>query len=248
MRDPPPDSMLPELRSKYKDRFREHATATLAFVLDTRRPPFDQVQVRRGVAHAVDGPDLKRLLAGRLEPGCTLLPAGVPGHESPSTPCPYGDPTTQRTWWRPATWSRRPRRGQRSPCGAGRRTGGRVVGYWVRTLRKIGLRPRLVSPRQRANTWLAERAPEVPHPAPFFGWWRPTIPCSTSTSNASGVLPLDESKQGWAKLDTRVIDRAYLAPFGSEKRDTFLSERLDSDNCARFNPVYGNDYSSFCLK
>jgi hypothetical protein len=45
-----------------------------------------------------------------------------------------------------------------------------------------------------------------------------------------------------------VVNRAYLAPFGSEKRSTFLSERLDFDNCSRFNPVYGNDYSSFCLK
>ncbi len=63
------------------------------------------------------------------------------------------------------------------------------------------------------------------------------------------LLPLGASTgHEWAKLDSRVVDRAYLAPFGSEKRDTFLSERLDSDNCARFNPVYGNDYSSFCLK
>ena len=29
---------------------------------------------------------------------------------------------------------------------------------------------------------------------------------------------------------------------------TFLSERMDFDNCARFHPVYFNDYSSFCLK
>jgi hypothetical protein len=29
---------------------------------------------------------------------------------------------------------------------------------------------------------------------------------------------------------------------------TFVSERMDFENCSLFHPVYFNDYSSFCLK
>jgi peptide/nickel transport system substrate-binding protein len=250
MRDPPPDFLLPELRSKYKDRFKERATvSTLALVLDATRAPFDDVEVRRGVAHAVDGPDLKRLLAGRVEPGCTLLPEEVPGHETPSA-CPYGDPNTHADLEEARELV--VRAGAEGDRVAVRRpeteAGSRVAGYWVSTLRKIGLRPRLVSPRRGANTWLAERAPGLPHPAPFFGMVTADDPLLEVDLERLRLLPLDESTQEWAELDARVVDRAYLAPFGSEKQATFLSERLDSDNCARFNPVYGNDYSSFCLK
>jgi peptide/nickel transport system substrate-binding protein len=251
MRDPPPDSLLPELRSKYKDRYREHATAsTLAFVLDTRRKPFDDVRVRRGVAYAVDGRDLKRLLAGRLEPGCTLLPSSVPGHETPDA-CPYGHPAAHADLEKARGLVQKAgadgaRVAVRSPeDDAGRR----VLGYWTRTLRKIGLRARLASPRRRANTWLAESSPDLPHPAEFFGLVAADDPLLDVDVERLRLLSLSGSTvHGWAQLDVRVVDRAYVAPLGSEKRDTFLSERLDFDNCARFNPVYGNDYSSFCLK
>jgi hypothetical protein len=45
-----------------------------------------------------------------------------------------------------------------------------------------------------------------------------------------------------------VLERAYVAPYGSSQRTTFLTERMDVENCSRFHPVYGNDYFSFCLK
>jgi hypothetical protein len=45
-----------------------------------------------------------------------------------------------------------------------------------------------------------------------------------------------------------VVEAAYVAPLGSDKRSTFLSERLDFANCSRFHPVYGSDWSSFCLR
>ena len=31
-------------------------------------------------------------------------------------------------------------------------------------------------------------------------------------------------------------------------RPTLLSERMDARNCATFNPLYGNDWASFCLQ
>jgi peptide/nickel transport system substrate-binding protein len=251
MADPPPDSMLPELRSKYEDRYGEHPTAsTLTFVLDGRKKPFDDLRLRRGVAYAVDGRDLKRLLAGRLDPGCTLLPPAVPGHAAPDS-CPYGDPDGHADLERArglveqagATGARVDVRGPEDE------TGRRVLRYWTKTLRKIGLRARLVPPGRPANVWLGESAPELPHPESFFSLVTADDPLLAVDVERLGFLPLNAStERSWGKLDARAVDQAYVAPFGSATRDTFLSERLDFNNCVRFNPVYGNDYSSFCLK
>jgi hypothetical protein len=44
------------------------------------------------------------------------------------------------------------------------------------------------------------------------------------------------------------VERAYVAVYGHAKRTTFMSDRMDFDNCSRVHPLYQNDYSSFCLK
>jgi peptide/nickel transport system substrate-binding protein len=58
----------------------------------------------------------------------------------------------------------------------------------------------------------------------------------------------DEVAARWGELNKELVDRAWMAPYGHRKLATFLSERMDFDNCSRFHPVYFNDYSSFCLK
>jgi peptide/nickel transport system substrate-binding protein len=52
----------------------------------------------------------------------------------------------------------------------------------------------------------------------------------------------------WGELNKQLVDEAWIAPYGHTKRSTFMSERMDFDNCSLFHPVYQNDYSSFCLK
>ena len=251
MRDPPPDSLLPELRSKYKDRYDEHPTASrLAFVLDSRREPFDEVSVRRAVAYAVDVPDLQRLLSGRLDAGCTLLPAGVPGYDKPDS-CPYGDQSAHADLEKARSLVDRSgavgaRVAVRAPGGE---AGRRVVRYYAGALRKIGLDAQVAGPGRRAQTWLVDRSPELPHPASFFSLVTADDPLLAVDVERLRLLPLGgATERDWGRLDSRVVDRAYLAPFGSNKQSTFLSERLDFENCSRFSPIYGNDYSSFCLK
>ena len=51
-----------------------------------------------------------------------------------------------------------------------------------------------------------------------------------------------------AEADRRAVEEAYVAPYGSETVSTFMSERMDFENCSMFHPVFMNDYSSFCLK
>jgi peptide/nickel transport system substrate-binding protein len=58
----------------------------------------------------------------------------------------------------------------------------------------------------------------------------------------------DEVAGEWGELNERLSERAWMAMYGHRKLATFLSERMDFDNCSLFHPVYGNDYSSWCLK
>jgi peptide/nickel transport system substrate-binding protein len=58
----------------------------------------------------------------------------------------------------------------------------------------------------------------------------------------------DDVVDRWGELNEQVVTEAWIAPYGHVKRATFLSERMDFENCSLFHPVYGNDYSSFCLK
>jgi hypothetical protein len=58
----------------------------------------------------------------------------------------------------------------------------------------------------------------------------------------------DEVAQRWGDLNRKLVERAWVAPYGHRKLATFFSERMDFENCLRFHPVYNNDYSSWCLK
>jgi len=58
----------------------------------------------------------------------------------------------------------------------------------------------------------------------------------------------DDVVSQWSDLNTQIVEQGDLVPYGYRKLATFMSERMDFDNCSLFHPVYNNDYSSFCLK
>jgi peptide/nickel transport system substrate-binding protein len=58
----------------------------------------------------------------------------------------------------------------------------------------------------------------------------------------------DEVTERWRELNVQLVEEFHVAPYGHRKLATFVSERMDFENCTRFHPVYNNDYSSFCLK
>ena len=106
-------------------------------------------------------------------------------------------------------------------------------------------------------------AGDYPHPCTFLRQFDSRAIAATNNFNigevsdpvsdagldrSSGEPNVQTVKDDWAAREKRVVDRAYVAAYGHPKRTTFLSERMDFENCARFHPVYGNDYSSFCLK
>ena len=93
MQDPPPADLLPEVRSKYKDRYREQPTPpnTYYFFLNSKIAPFDKQEVREAVNYAIDSKALARLFGGRLEPGCNFLPPGDAGPQEDRS-VPVGRP------------------------------------------------------------------------------------------------------------------------------------------------------------
>lgn len=58
----------------------------------------------------------------------------------------------------------------------------------------------------------------------------------------------DEVANQYREVNQQVVNEFHIAPYGHRKLATFVSERMDFDNCTLFHPVYQNDYSSFCLK
>jgi peptide/nickel transport system substrate-binding protein len=59
---------------------------------------------------------------------------------------------------------------------------------------------------------------------------------------------LTKAEDQWKDLNKKLVERAWIVPYGHRKLATFFSERMDFENCNRFHPVYFNDYSAFCLK
>jgi peptide/nickel transport system substrate-binding protein len=115
-----------------------------------------------------------------------------------------------------------------------------------------------------AQTGTNEWFQDFPHPKNFFFLVDGKSIQPTNNQNPgnvddpeinSGIAELskepeltDELADRWGELNKQLVEEAWIAPYGHTKRTTFMSERMDFENCSLFHPVYNNDYSSFCLK
>jgi YVTN family beta-propeller protein len=93
-----------ELQVRPIDRSQLHLPPVPAewyLVLNTTRPPFDDVRARRAVNYALDRSKVVRLAGGpeSVRPTCQVLPPNFPGH---SAYCPYTlDPGPRSAWTAP---------------------------------------------------------------------------------------------------------------------------------------------------
>jgi peptide/nickel transport system substrate-binding protein len=120
------------------------------------------------------------------------------------------------------------------------------------------------SAKERAQIGFANWFQDFPHPKNFFflvdgASIQPTLNQNFGNVDVpeinEGIKELnlepeitDEVSQRWGELNRELVEGAHVVPYGHRKLATFLSERMDFDNCRRFHPVYNNDYSSWCLK
>jgi peptide/nickel transport system substrate-binding protein len=118
--------------------------------------------------------------------------------------------------------------------------------------------------RTEAQTGVNNWFQDFPHPKNFFFLVDGNSIQPTNSQNpgnvddpeiTAGIAELskepkltDEIADRWGELNEQLVDEAWTAPFGHAKSPTFMSERMDFENCSLYHPVYNNDYSSFCLK
>jgi len=276
MQDPPLSDRLPEVRAQYADRYSEYETvSTYYFFMNSRVAPFDNQEVREAVNLALDSTALSRLFGGRLAPDCNFLPSSMPGY-SEIDPCPFGAPDgpgdvpkakgmieqagedgTKVTVYTNND-ENRPQIGQ----------------YYADLLNKIGLDAELETldggvyfqavgnAKTKAATGFANWFQDFPHPANFMFLVDGKTIQPTNNQNFGNIDDPELNKlvdqmnagavddpqvlEAAEQADQLLIDKSYVAPYGSEKRSIFLSERMDPE-CKSFHPVYNTDYSAFCL-
>jgi hypothetical protein len=248
----PPATQLPEIRSKYKDRYSEHATVAVRFAeLDLGRRPFRDEDVRRAVAFALDERTLSRLEDGFLSPSCNMIPPVVPGYQA-ADPCPFGEREGNADLVEARDLvEKSPDANARVLVDGGDGPHADVLArYGVETLDKIGLRARAArtaGERGRSQLRFATGRPAIPHPARYLELADdPVIASRVALLELEGLPAADPGK--WAELDRDVVADALLVPYGSTTTGTLLSERLDAENCLRVHPVHGMDLSSLCVR
>lgn len=248
----PPRDLLPGVRSEFKSRYAEHATlAVEQFVMDPERPPFDEQDTRRAVAFALDEAALARLRDNFSEPACNVLAPAVAGYER-LDPCPFGEREENSDLVRArALVEDAPDPSPTVLVAAGPELGAAPAqGYLVATLRKIGLRarPALTSrEREQAQVSVVRSLPAAPHPARYLeAVTQPVLETRASLLELEGDPA--EHAVDWAALDREAVEGATVAPYGVETTGVLLSERMDAENCARFHPVFGLDWSSLCVR
>ncbi len=275
--DPPAPDQLPEIRERYADRYKEFPTASIYyFFLNSRVEPFDDPLVREAAVQAIDERAIARLYAGLLQPTCNFLPPDIPGYQ-PIEPCPSGDPLappdmdearalieeagaegTEVTVW-----------GNNEPEPR------RVAEYYADALNQIGLdaKPKIVDSgvyyqtigdaKTEAQAGYANFFADYPHPSNFLGTVDGDAITSTSNVNYGNVddpqinAALDRLsgepdtravEDDWGAVDRQLVEEAWLAPYGNRKLTTFMSERMNVEDCSTVHPLYQNDYTSFCLR
>ena len=98
----PPATRLQEVETRYASQVHVHPYSLVEYVfLNARRPPFDDVRVRRALNYALDRAAIVRIHGGSTvaEPTCQVLPPLIPGYR-PS--CQYTrNPTASGAWTAP---------------------------------------------------------------------------------------------------------------------------------------------------
>jgi len=117
--------------------------------------------------------------------------------------------------------------------------------------------------KTKAQTGFANWFQDFPHPKNFMFLVDGKSIQPTNNQNfgnvddpeiTKGIADLNEepdltkAEDQWKDLNNKLVERAWIVPYGHRKLATFVSERMDFENCTRFHAVYFNDYSSFCLK
>ena len=276
MQDPPPADLLPQVKAEYSDRYEDQKPINVYyFFMNVTVPPFDKKEVRQAVNYAVDSRALSRLFGGRLAPGCNFLPPGLQGYKE-ADPCPYGDPNEPGDLEKARQLiTEAGAKGESVDVYTNNDENRPEIGQYLADLvDKIGMKANLKiidggvyfqtvgNDKTKAAIGATNWFQDFPHPANFLFLIDGDTNQPTNNYNYSRAddqeldklieeveaAPADGATEQAAEADKYAVEEGYIAPYGTETVATFMSERMDFENCSLFHPVYQNDYSSFCLK
>jgi peptide/nickel transport system substrate-binding protein len=277
MQDPPPTDLAADIRARYSDRYKEWTTlSTYYFFLNQSIAPFDDERVREAVNVALDSRALARIFGGRLRPTCSLVPETIPGHADFES-CPFGDPNAPGDVEKAKDLVKEAgAEGEQVTVYTNTDSNRVEIGeYYTDLLNQIGLDAELRTvdgavyfntigkASTKAQTGFINWLADFPHPASFLQQIDGSAIQPTNNPNP-GYVRDEEIDKGiaelvqetdlqavadrWAELDRKAVEESYIAPYGLEELTTFMSDRMDFENCSTVHPLFGNDYTSFCLK
>jgi peptide/nickel transport system substrate-binding protein len=270
---PPAADRLAEVTSQYGDRFRlEDSINTYYFFMNTQKPPFNDVRVRRAINYAVDPDALNRIFGGRLHPTQQILPPGMPGYQEFEL-YPGPDPNKAKQLVAEA----KPADRDITVWTDDEPDHTRVGEYYHDLLTQLGFKATLNviagdvywatignSSTPDVDTGFAAWFQDFPHPDDFF---RPLLhgesilPTNSDNLSRVDIAPnnakMDELIQKqlgdggvtdqYAALDKAYMEQAVWVPYGNEQFTTFTSERVDFEK-AYHHLLFAQDYSAFVLK
>lgn len=231
---------------------------TYYFFMNTRRPPFDDIRVRRAVNLAIDRQALARAFDGAAVPTAQVLPPGTPGYRRVAVSAP--DIAAARALVAKAGYTGAPV----TIWGPTNEPAPAVTRQLERTLAQIGLRPqrRLW---ERSSLLAALADPSVGSQIGYVRWqqdypdgadWFPQLLSGDAVqaganrnyslmadpkldrliASASAAWDPATRATRWAQVDRAVRARAAWAPFANSVRTDIVSRRV-GDYVA--SPVYG---------
>lgn len=273
MQGAPPPGSYAELRRKYGgSQFRAEPTlTTFYFWMNTTKPPFDDLRVRRAANYAIEPSVMQRIYDGQLAPSQQILPPGMPGYRK-FVLYPHSMARARRlvaaadpidrdvTVWTDTESVNR-----------------EAAAYYRSQLERIGLHAHLKvvsgfdyftatgnSSTPNLDTGWGNWYADYSHPDDFF---RPTLlgasVARTDNTNFARIdVPGLNSKiealgeggplgpageRRYAALDRDYMKRAPWVPIGNLTASTIVSKAIDLDKVT-WNPLFGADLSSFQLK
>jgi peptide/nickel transport system substrate-binding protein len=272
MENTPPADRYAEVKSKYEgSQFRvEPQINTYYFWMNTKKAPFDDLEVRQAVNYAVDPAALERIYAGSLAGGQQILPPGMPGYEKfelyphdmarARRMVEQADPSDRAI----TVWTNNEGPNEEAAT------------YYQDVLKKLGFDAKLkVLSADNYFTVMGNRSTpdldtgwtnwyeDYPNPNDFFGpllagesiqptnntnWSQiddPALNAKIAKLGREQLGPKQEAE--YAELDREYMEQAPWAPFGTLTVSTFVSSAIDLDKVI-FNPTFGQDLTSFQFK
>ena len=271
MFDPVPPDRVASVKQRYEGtQYKpEPSINTYFFWMNTTAPPFDDLQVRRAVNHAIEPAAVERIHAGTMDTGQQILPEGMPGYEEYEL-YPYdlekakalveqADPGDRSV----TVWS------DNLP------PNNEIGAYVQGQLEKLGFDTNLKllgapyfsvignTSTPNLDIGWANWLQDYPHPNDFF---EPMLSGASIAPTSNGNFAqfddpelnekidhlgrqqlTPEMEEEYAQLDREVMEQAPWAPLGSREMSLFVSSDVDMDEVL-WHPTFWGDMTSFQLK